>query len=57
MIRLNINLSWNITEIRTTPLFLKIDLCSATSMESSRKDLLNDMAEHRCTLKNVENKH
>jgi len=30
----------------------KIDLCSATSMESSRRDLLNDMAKHTSTLKN-----
>jgi len=36
-------------------LFVKIDLCSATSMESSRRDLLNDMAEHRSTLKNNQN--
>jgi len=27
--------------------FFKIDLCSATFMESSHRDLLNDMAEHR----------
>jgi len=26
-------------KIRTTPLFSEIDLCSATSMESSRRDL------------------
>ena len=31
--------------IRNTPLFFKIDLCSATSMESSRQDLLNGVAE------------
>ena len=30
-------------------------LCSATSMESSRRDVLNDMAEHRPTLKNNQN--
>jgi len=30
-------------------------LCSATSMESSRGDLLNDMAEHRPILKNNQN--
>ena len=29
--------------------------CSATSMESSRRDLLNDMAEHRSILKNNQN--
>jgi len=50
-------LSWNITKIRTTPLFFKIDLCSATSMESSRRDLLNDMAEHRPILKHDKNTH
>jgi len=44
---LNIDLSWEITKIRIFRLFFKIDLCSATSMESSRWDLLNDMAEHR----------
>jgi len=27
--------------------FLKIDLCSATSTQSFRRDLLNDVAEHR----------
>jgi len=32
-----------------------IDLCSATSMESSRRDLLNDMAEHHSILKNNQN--
>jgi len=32
-------------------LFFKIDLCSATSMESSRRDLLNDMPKHRSTIK------
>jgi len=31
---------------------INIDLCSAISMESSRQDLLNDMAEHRPILKN-----
>jgi len=42
-------------KIRTTPFFFKIDLCSATSIESSRRDLLNDMAEHRLILKNEQN--
>jgi len=55
MIWLNIGLSWKITKIRSTPLFFKIDLCSATSTESSRRDLLNDMAEHRPILKNNQN--
>jgi len=36
-------------------IFQRVHLCSATSMESSRRDLLNDMAEHRATLKNNEN--
>jgi len=35
--------------------FFKIDLCSATSMESSRQDLLNDMAEQRSILKTNQN--
>ena len=55
MIWLNIGLSRKITKIRITPLFFKIDLCSATSMESSRRDLLNDMAEHRPISKNNQN--
>ena len=32
-------------------LFFKIDLCSATSIERSRRDLLNDVAELSSTLK------
>jgi len=36
-------------------LFFKIGLCSATSMESSRRDLLNDVADHRSILKNNQN--
>jgi len=32
-------------------------LCSATSMESSRRDLLNDMAERSSILKNNQNTH
>jgi len=32
-------------------LLFNIDLCSATSMESSHRDLFNDMAEHRPILK------
>jgi len=50
-------LSWKITKIRNTPLFLKIDLFSATSMESSRRDRSNDMAEHRPILKNNQETH
>jgi len=36
-------------------LLFKIGLCSATSMESSRRHLLNDVAELRSMLKNNEN--
>jgi len=32
-----------------------VDLCSATSMESSPRDLFNDMAEQRPILKNNQN--
>jgi len=55
MIWLNIGLSWKITKVRITPLFSKVDLCSVTSMESSRRDLLNDVAEHKSVLKNNQN--
>ena len=55
MIWLNIGISEKITIISTSPIFLKIDLCSATSMESSRRDLLNDTAEHRSILNNDQN--
>jgi len=55
MIWLIIGLSWKITKIRTTLLFFKIDPCWATSMERSRRDLSNDMAEHRSILKIKEN--
>jgi len=41
----------NIIKTRAVPLFPKIDLCSTISIESSRRDLLNDMAEHRSILK------
>jgi len=44
-----------ITEIRTTPLVLEVDKCSATSMESSRRELSNDMVELRPALKNNHN--
>ena len=39
---------------RPGPLFFKTDLCSATSIESSRRDLLNHtgMVEHRSILTN-----
>jgi len=57
IIWLNKGLSEKITKIRTTPIFLKIGLCSATSMESSRRELLNDVAEHRSIWKNNHNKH
>ena len=36
-------------------LFFNIDLCSATSIESSDGDLLNDMTEHKPILKNNQN--
>ena len=52
MIWLNISPSGKITKIRTCPLLFKIDLCSATSMESFRRNLLNDMVERRFMLKN-----
>jgi len=55
MIWLNISLSWKITKIRISPLFFKVDLRSSTSMESSRRDLLNDVAGHRSILKNDQN--
>jgi len=32
-------------------LFFKIDLCSTISFETSRRELSNDMAEHRSILK------
>jgi len=38
-------------------LFFELDLCSATSMESSHRDLLNDAAEHRSILKTDQNTH
>ena len=57
MIWLNIGLSLKITEIRSIPLFSKIDLCSATSMEGSRQDGSNDMAQHRPISKNNQNMH
>jgi len=57
MMWLNIDPSWKITKIRNTPLFFKIHLCSTTSMESSRRDLLNDVAEHMSILKNDQNTH
>jgi len=37
--------------------FFDIDLRPAISMESSRRDPLNDMAEHKPTLKNNRNTH
>jgi len=38
-------------------LCFEIDLRSATLMKSSRRDLLNDMTEHRSILKNNQNTH
>ena len=52
MIWLNTGLSWKIIKIQPTSLFFKIDLCSATSIESSRQVLSNDMAKHWSILKN-----
>jgi len=45
------------SKIRTSPTFFMIDLCSATSMDSSRRDLLNDTAEHRSIFENNQNTH
>jgi len=42
-------------EIKTFWYFIKVDQCSAISMESARRDLLKGMAEHRATLKNNQN--
>jgi len=55
IIWLKIGLSLRITKIRTSPLFFKIDPCSATSMESSRRNHFNYMAEYSPTLKNNQN--
>jgi len=44
-------------KIRTTSIFFKIDLCSATLIESSRRELFKDMAEHISILKNNQNTH
>ena len=54
---LNVGLPWKRTKIRTTPSFFKIALWSATSIESSRRDLSNDSAEHRDSLKKNQNTH
>jgi len=43
------------TEYYVFWLFFRIDLRSATSMESSRQDLWNDVAEHRSILKHNQN--
>jgi len=55
MIGLKTGLSGKIIKICTTTLFFKMGLCSATSMESSRRALLNDVAELRPILKNNQN--
>ena len=49
---LNIDLSWKIRERCVFSLFFKIDLCSATSFERSRRELSIDVAEHRSILEN-----
>jgi len=41
-------------EVRTSVIF-NVERSSATSMESSRRDLLNDVAEQRPILKNNQN--
>jgi len=51
MIWLNIGLSRKIIKIHTTLLLFKIDLCSATLMESSWRDFFDDMAQHRSIFK------
>ena len=43
-------------EVRILVIF-NTDLCSATSMEISSRDLSNDMAEHRPISKNNQNTH
>jgi len=57
MIWLNMCLAWKLTKKRTTTSFFKISVCSATSIESSRRDLLNDMAEHVSSMKNKQDAH
>ena len=57
MMWLNIGLPWKITQIRSRySLIFKIDL-SPTSMQTSRRDLLNDDVEHRSILKNKRNRY
>jgi len=48
---------WHISKIHTTPLFFKIYPYSATSMESSRRDFLKYMTEHRPIFKNYQDTH
>ena len=50
---LNIGLYLRLTKIRITPLFFMIDISSVTLMESSRRDLLKGMAEHRSISKDT----
>ena len=38
-------------------LFFKVDLCSATSLKRSRRELSIDVADHGSTLKNNQNKY
>ena len=41
------SLSWKLTKIRTTHSLFKIDLCSASSMKSSRRNFFNPMNKYR----------
>jgi len=43
------------TGVEHVLVFFNINLCSATSMESSRRDLFNDVADHESILKNNQN--
>ena len=51
MMWLNIGLFVKVKELDVFWLFFKIDLCSATSFERSRRELSIDVAEHRSICK------
>ena len=56
----NLHSKENLTKkgvVRILAIFQHGGLCSATSINSSRRDLLNDMAEHIPILKNNQNTH
>jgi len=55
MTLLNIDLSLKITKIPTSHLFFRIDQCSATSTESSRRDHLSFVIEQQSISKNNPN--